>query len=58
MLEPYSLPRDVAYIVVSPDSDYILNNVKKFFKELSGAYEVRHLAVNDIEVVVASVVNP
>lgn len=40
LLEPYSLSRDVAYVVVAPDNDYILGNVKKFFKELSSAYEV------------------
>ncbi|XP_054707333.1 mediator of RNA polymerase II transcription subunit 13-like [Uloborus diversus] len=38
-LEPYSLGRDVAYIVVAPESDFVLSRVKNFFKELSIMYE-------------------
>ncbi len=40
LLEPFSGPRDVAYVVVAPDSDLVLENTKQFFKELSGLYEV------------------
>ena len=40
MLEPYSCQRDVAYIVVAPENDLVLNNVKMFFKEFSAVYEV------------------
>ena len=40
MLEPYSCQRDVAYIVVAPENDLVLNNVKLFFKEFSAVYEV------------------
>lgn len=41
LLEPYAGPRDVAYIVVAPDSDAVVNKVKSFFRELSTTYEVR-----------------
>ena len=40
LLEPYSCQRDVAYIVVAPENDLVLNNVKMFFKEFSAVYEV------------------
>lgn len=43
LLEPYSLARDIAYVVVAPDNEFILNNVRSFFKELSGTYEVCRL---------------
>ncbi|XP_013781243.1 mediator of RNA polymerase II transcription subunit 13-like [Limulus polyphemus] len=43
LLEPYSLPRDIAYVVVAPDSDFILNRVRFFFKELSSMYELCRL---------------
>ncbi|XP_066998213.1 mediator of RNA polymerase II transcription subunit 13 isoform X2 [Anabrus simplex] len=43
LLEPYSYARDVAYIVVAPDNEYILHRVRTFFKELSAAYEVCRL---------------
>ena len=39
-LEPFSGSRDVAYVVVAPDSDLVLENTKQFFKELSMTYEV------------------
>jgi mediator of RNA polymerase II transcription subunit 13 len=39
-LEPFAGPRDVAYVVVAPDSDCIVNRVKSFFRELSCTYEV------------------
>lgn len=40
LLEPYSYSRDVAYVVVAPDNDYILSSVRNFFRELSSTYEV------------------
>lgn len=43
LLEPYSYPRDIAYIVISPDNDYITSKVKTFFKELSTTYEMCRL---------------
>lgn len=39
-LEPFSGSRDVAYVVVAPDTDLVLENTKQFFKELSVTYEV------------------
>jgi mediator of RNA polymerase II transcription subunit 13 len=41
LLEPYSYTRDVAYIVVAPDNEYILSKTRSFFKDLSAIYEVR-----------------
>ncbi len=41
LLEPYSYSRDVAYIVVAPDNEFVLQKVRVFFKELSSCYEVR-----------------
>jgi mediator of RNA polymerase II transcription subunit 13 len=46
LLEPYSYARDVAYIVVAPDNDYILQRVRTFFKELSATYEVSSLLIH------------
>lgn len=43
LLEPYSYPRDIAYIVITPDNDYITSRVKAFFKELSTTYEMCRL---------------
>lgn len=42
-MEPYTNSRDVAYIVVAPDSDCVLTHVKKYFKELSTIYELCRL---------------
>jgi mediator of RNA polymerase II transcription subunit 13 len=43
LLEPYSYPRDIAYIVVTPDNEFISSKVKAFFKELSTTYEMCRL---------------
>ncbi|KAJ6642585.1 Mediator of RNA polymerase II transcription subunit 13 [Pseudolycoriella hygida] len=40
MLEPYSYARDVAYIIIAPDNDYVIGRAKSFFKELSTTYEM------------------
>lgn len=40
LFEPFSCQRDVAYIIVAPENDLVLNNVKLFFKEFSAVYEV------------------
>lgn len=40
LLEPYSYSRDIAYIVVAPDNDFVVGKVKTFFKELSTTYEM------------------
>ena len=42
-LEPYSQPRDIVYFVLTPDNEFLLNNVKGFFKNLSQEYEVSPL---------------
>lgn len=39
-LEPYAQQRDIAYIVVTPESDFVVGRVKTFFKNLSSVYEV------------------
>ncbi|XP_046965112.1 mediator of RNA polymerase II transcription subunit 13 isoform X1 [Vanessa cardui] len=38
-LEPYSYARDVAYVVLAADGDYLSEPIKTFFRELSAAYE-------------------
>ena len=38
-LEPWAPPRDVAYVVVAPDNDNLIVEVKSFFKTLSNGYE-------------------
>ncbi|XP_033098665.1 mediator of RNA polymerase II transcription subunit 13-like [Anneissia japonica] len=43
LLEPYSCPRDIAYLVVAPDDKFILQKAKAFFKELSAVYETCRL---------------
>lgn len=40
LLEPYSYARDVAFVVLVPDSDYIYGHTRRFFKELSTTYEM------------------
>lgn len=40
LLEPYSYARDIAYIVVAPDNEFVLHRVRTFFRELSSTYEV------------------
>jgi len=37
-LEPWAPPRDVAYIILAPDSEILLDSVKTFFKSLSNTY--------------------
>jgi len=41
LLEPCSYTRDIAYIVVAPDNDFVLQKTRTFFRELSSMYEVR-----------------
>ncbi|XP_046680000.1 mediator of RNA polymerase II transcription subunit 13 isoform X3 [Homalodisca vitripennis] len=43
LLEPYSYARDIAYVVVAPDNDYVLGAVRSFFRELSSTYEMCRL---------------
>ncbi|XP_070572223.1 mediator of RNA polymerase II transcription subunit 13-like isoform X2 [Ptychodera flava] len=50
LLEPYCATHDVAYVVVTPDNEFILQSTKIFFKELSAVYETcrlgRHVPYN------------
>ncbi|XP_047739393.1 mediator of RNA polymerase II transcription subunit 13-like isoform X2 [Hyalella azteca] len=43
MLEPYCQQRAIAYVVVSPDNEFVLNHVRTFFKELSSVYQMCRL---------------
>ena len=43
LLEPYSKQRDIAYVVVAPDNDFLLNHISTYFKELSTVYELCRL---------------
>lgn len=47
-LEPYAQPRDIAYIVVTPESDFVVSRVKTFFKNLSCVYEVSFVDICSI----------
>ena len=38
-LEPFSQPRDVVYIVVAPDNEFLRDSVKSFFASLSNTYQ-------------------
>ncbi len=40
-LEPYGQRRDVVYVVVAPENDFLMASVKTFFRNLSNAYEVQ-----------------
>lgn len=52
LLEPYSYSRDIAYVVVAPDNEFVLASVRTFFKELSCMYEVcrlgRHVPITKV----------
>ncbi|XP_049330535.1 mediator of RNA polymerase II transcription subunit 13-like isoform X2 [Astyanax mexicanus] len=39
LLEPYGGQRDVAYLVLCPNNDPIINGARAFFQELSAVYE-------------------
>jgi mediator of RNA polymerase II transcription subunit 13 len=45
-LEPYSKGKDVAYICVVPDNDYICSTTKTYFRELSTHYELCRLGIH------------
>ncbi|XP_063359900.1 mediator of RNA polymerase II transcription subunit 13 [Cydia amplana] len=51
-LEPYSYSRDVAYVVLAADGEFLTDPIKTFFRELSTAYEScrlgRHQPINRI----------
>lgn len=39
-LEPYSITRNIFYIVMVPDNEYIMSSTRNFFKELTTTYEI------------------
>lgn len=45
LLEPYGGHRDVAYIVVCPENEALLEGAKTFFRDLSAVYEVSMLCM-------------
>uniref|UniRef100_A0A1A9W5S5 Mediator of RNA polymerase II transcription subunit 13 n=1 Tax=Glossina brevipalpis TaxID=37001 RepID=A0A1A9W5S5_9MUSC len=40
LLEPYSYARDIVYLVIAPENDYVISKTKTYFKELSTTYEM------------------
>lgn len=46
LLEPYGGQRDVAYVVLCPNSPSLLAAARAFFQELSAVYEVGDLILN------------
>ena len=45
-LEPYSKGKDIAYVCVVPDNDYIASMTKIYFRELSTHYELCRLGIH------------
>ncbi|CAG0892736.1 unnamed protein product [Darwinula stevensoni] len=43
LLEPYSSPRDIVYVVVSPDNSAVISRTLTFFRELSSMYQLCRL---------------
>lgn len=43
LLEPYAYPRDIGYLVVAPDNEFVLQRTRTYFRELSTMYEVSQL---------------
>uniref|UniRef100_A0A8C4WU81 Mediator of RNA polymerase II transcription subunit 13 n=1 Tax=Eptatretus burgeri TaxID=7764 RepID=A0A8C4WU81_EPTBU len=39
LLEPFVAPRDIAYVVVCPDNDALLQGARTFFRDLGTVYE-------------------
>lgn len=40
LLEPYSYSRDIVYLVIAPDNDFVVAKTKSYFKELSTTFEM------------------
>lgn len=40
MLEPYGSQSDIAYVVLCPENEALLNGAKNFFRDLTEVYEV------------------
>ena len=51
LLEPYGHHRNIAYVVVAPDNEFILSALRVFLRHLSCAYEQcrlgRHLPISN-----------
>jgi mediator of RNA polymerase II transcription subunit 13 len=45
-IEPYSKQKNIAYCVMCPDSDVVLRNVRKYFKEFNSTYELCRLGLH------------
>ncbi|CAF2638292.1 unnamed protein product [Rotaria sp. Silwood2] len=45
-LEPYSKQKDIGYICIVPDNDYICSMTKTYFRELSTHYELCRLGLH------------
>ncbi|CAF3411039.1 unnamed protein product [Rotaria socialis] len=45
-LEPYSKNKDIAYVCVVPDNDYVCSMTKTYFRELSTHYELCRLGLH------------
>ncbi|CAF0742850.1 unnamed protein product [Didymodactylos carnosus] len=45
-LEPYSKAKDIAYICIVPDNDYVCSTTKLYLRELSTNYELCRLGVH------------
>lgn len=43
LMEPYSAPKDVTYLVLSPEHEYVMDHVYAYIRELSDIYESCHL---------------
>lgn len=50
LLEPYGGQRDVAYVVLCPNSPSLLSAARAFFQELSAVYEVCFWPVGSVHV--------
>ncbi|XP_050333363.1 mediator of RNA polymerase II transcription subunit 13 [Bactrocera neohumeralis] len=40
LLEPYAYARDIVYLVVCPETDFVVQNTRTYFRELSSTYEM------------------
>ncbi|XP_054732383.1 mediator of RNA polymerase II transcription subunit 13 [Anastrepha obliqua] len=40
LLEPYSYARDIVYLVVCPETDFVVDNTRVYFRELGSTYEM------------------
>ena len=50
--EPWAAPRDVAYLVLAPDNENILEEVRVFLRALTNGYEVRSSDMENLMIVI------